>query len=46
VPPAHVFDGLLHRGEPRLVVRRDVVTKAAEEYGMTMVHTGLRLILH
>jgi phosphoribosylaminoimidazolecarboxamide formyltransferase/IMP cyclohydrolase len=26
--------------------RDDVVTKAAEEYGMTMVHTGLRLFLH
>ncbi len=27
-------------------MRDDVVTKAAEEYGMTMVHTGLRLFLH
>ena len=26
--------------------RDAVVTKAAEEYGMTMVHTGLRLFLH
>jgi phosphoribosylaminoimidazolecarboxamide formyltransferase / IMP cyclohydrolase len=26
--------------------RDDVVTKAAEEYDMTMVHTGLRLFLH
>lgn len=26
--------------------RDDVVTKAAKEYGMTMVHTGLRLFLH
>jgi len=26
--------------------RDDVVTKAAGEYGMTMVHTGLRLFLH
>jgi len=26
--------------------RDDVVTKAAAEYGMTMVHTGLRLFLH
>jgi phosphoribosylaminoimidazolecarboxamide formyltransferase / IMP cyclohydrolase len=26
--------------------RDDVVTAAAEEYGMTMVHTGLRLFLH
>ncbi len=26
--------------------RDDVVTKAAEQYGMTMVHTGLRLFLH
>ena len=27
-------------------LRDDVVTKAAEDYGMTMVHTGLRLFLH
>ncbi len=27
-------------------LRDDMVTKAAEEYGMTMVHTGLRLFLH
>ena len=27
-------------------VRDDIVTQAAEEYGMTMIHTGLRLFLH
>ena len=26
--------------------RDDVVSAAAAEYGMTMVHTGLRLFLH
>lgn len=31
---------------PGSSLRDNQVTAAAEEYGMTMVHTGLRLFLH